>query len=80
MPIKNGVYFPDFESGTQQPQWTNFPQEQQVDISPAVGAFQPRFMQGAPTQGHEAPNMPQIAPHESPDAMKANKGGGIKSL
>lgn len=67
---------PDFEADMQTPQWQNMPQDQQqVNISPAVGAFQQRFMGGNKGVGNTP--MPTDLPIDM-GGVEAGGGAAVK--
>ena len=59
----------------QQPEWVDFPEQQQVDISPAVGAFRDRFM-NKPQQPSTQVGMQHEALHTPEMPSKGKMGGG----
>lgn len=76
MPIKRGVYRPDFETDMQMPQMMDMSQPQNVNIQPAVGAFQQRFMNGNKGDMSNVPTTNALP--ESLDGMDAGGGMAMK--
>lgn len=74
---KNGVYLPDFEADMQMPQMADMGQPDQVNIQPAVGAFQQRFMGGQKGGAGDMRNVPNPMSEGLPMDMNGpNAGGG----
>jgi hypothetical protein len=82
---KRRLYSPDFLPPDQQG-WVDMGQPDQINIAPAAGAFQSRFMGGNKGDMNNVPNPTMNDLPEMDSAMPDNAGGapmkgkGLKSL